>query len=68
MSNYLFVKYLLISKQTGTQVEPFKTLIFGGSICQFGGFGGFKKLILGGFIWGGPGGVAPPNYVKIFVS
>ena len=32
MSKYLFVKYLLISKQTGTQVELFKKLIFGGSI------------------------------------
>ena len=30
MSKYLFVKYLLISKQTGTQVELFKKLIFGG--------------------------------------
>ena len=49
MSKYLFVKYLLISKQTGTQIELFKKLIFGGSI------------------WGGPRGVAPPNYVKIIV-
>ena len=32
MSKYLFVKYLLISKQTGTQVEVLKKLIFGGSI------------------------------------
>ena len=53
MSKYLFVKYLLISKQTGTQVELFKKLIFGGSIS-----GGSP---------GGGGGVAPPNYVKIIV-
>ena len=26
-----------------------------------------KKLIFGGSIWGVPGEVAPPNYVKIFV-
>ena len=32
MSKYLSVKYLLISKQTGTQVELFKKLIFEGSI------------------------------------
>ena len=30
MSKYLFVKYLLISKQTGTQVELFKKMDFGG--------------------------------------
>ena len=40
MSKYLFVKYLLISKQTGTQVELFKKLIFGGSIWG----GGTPKL------------------------
>ena len=45
MSKYFFVKYLLISKQTGTQVELSKKLIYGGI----------------------PQGVAPPNYVKIFV-
>ena len=27
-----------------------------------------KKFVFGGSIWGGPGGVVPPNYVKIFVS
>ena len=32
MSKYLFVKYLLISKQTGTKVELFKKLFFGGFI------------------------------------
>ena len=31
MSKYLSVKYLLISKQTGTQVDLFKKLIFWGS-------------------------------------
>ena len=34
MSKYLSVEYLLISKQTGTQVELFKQFIFGG---PFGG-------------------------------
>ena len=27
-----------------------------------------KKFVFGGSIWGVPGGVVPPNYVKIFVS
>ena len=43
MSKYLSVKYLLISKQTGTQVKLFKKLIFiGGS--PGGGGGGTPKL------------------------
>ena len=45
-SKYLSVKYLLISKQTGTLSRAIQKIDF----------------------WGFPGGVAPPKYVKIFVS
>ena len=44
MSKYLSVKYLLISKQTGTQVELFKKLIFGGPFGGVPGEGGTPKL------------------------
>ena len=50
MSKYFSLKYLLISKKTGTLGYMVKKLAFGGSI------------------WGVPGGVVPPNYVKIFLS
>ena len=51
MSKYFSLKYLLISKQTGTLGYMVKKNCFSG-----GPFGGV------------PGGVVPPNYVKIFVS
>ena len=44
MSNYLSVKYLLISKKVELYFEPFKKLIFGGSIWGVPGGGGTPKL------------------------
>ena len=44
MPKYLFVKYLLISKQTGTKVELFKKLIFGGPFRGVPVGGGTPKL------------------------
>ena len=95
MSKYLSLKYLLISKKTGTlgwAVQKFDILgphFAGGSpggcypqtmskyfslkyllISKKNGTLGYmvKKFVFGGSIWGVPGGVVPPNYVKIFVS
>ena len=93
MSKYLSVKYLLISKKSRTlpwavQKTDFWGVHLGGpwgvgipklcqNICLLNIYWyqkkvelylePFKKLIFGGSIWGVPGGVAPPNYVKIFV-